>query len=201
MAAGLGQVATNLISQLGYGGLSLGLILDSFGIPIPSEVLVPLATVLATTGRFNPWAVFIVATLAQVLGGVVAYAIGRYGGEPILERYGKYVFITKKDLARSHRVFDRYGRWLVMVGRCVPGIRGLIGYPAGVAEMRFWVFALFTAVGSAAWTLVLMLMGYWLGKNLNMIDQIATQFSLAGLLVVVLVVGWFVWRHWPRRSA
>jgi membrane protein DedA with SNARE-associated domain len=195
----LSQIATDLISGLGYLGLAFGLVIDSFGIPVPSEILVPLATILAFQGRFELWAVFVVATVAQVVGSSIAYAIGRYGGEPLLERYGKYVLISQHDLQRVHRVFEKYGIWVTLVGRCVPGIRGLVAYPAGVAEMPWRTFLLFTVVGSAVWTAFLMVLGYWLGGNLELMDQLAHQFSVVG---IVLVLGFLVWhfRHiWMQK--
>ena len=195
----LSQIAIDLISSLGYGGLAAGLFVDSFGIPIPSEILVPLATVLAAQGRFSYPAVFIIATLAQLVGGLVGYYVGRYGGEPILERYGKYVLISKHDLARTHRAFAKYGKWITMAGRCLPGIRGLVGYPAGVAEMNLGLFVLYTTIGSAVWTLVLMGLGIVVGNNLATFDNIASRFSLAGIAIVAGILVWH-FRHLWRRG-
>ena len=201
MAVSLTTIATDLISHLGYSGLTLGLFIDSFGIPVPSEILIPLATVLVDKGRFSTIGVFAIGTLAQVAGALTGYLIGRYGGEPILERYGKYVLITKNDLERTHRAFEKYGIWLTLLGRWVPGIRGLIAYPAGVAEMRLDTFLLFTTLGAAIWTTFLMYMGELIGDNMAVMDQIAGKFSLVG---VVLIVGFVVWhfRHywWFRRD-
>jgi membrane protein DedA with SNARE-associated domain len=181
--------------------LGLGLFIDSFGIPIPSEILVPLGTVAAMQGRMALWAVFVLGTLAQVAGGLAGYLIGRYGGEPILERYGKYVLISKRDLARTHRAFEKYGRWITMVGRCVPGIRGLVAYPAGVAEMNLGAFLAYTALGSAVWTAVLMLFGYMIGDHLDVFDRLAGQFSLICIALVLGLVAWH-FRHlwWKSRG-
>jgi membrane protein DedA with SNARE-associated domain len=134
-----------------------------------------------------------------VAGGLAGYLIGRYGGEPILERYGKYVLISKRDLARTHRAFEKYGRWITMVGRCVPGIRGLVAYPAGVAEMKIGPFLVYTALGSAVWTAVLMLFGYAIGNHLEVFDRLASQFSIIG---IVLVLGLVIWhfRHLWRKE-
>ncbi|HSX02363.1 MAG TPA: DedA family protein [Candidatus Saccharimonadia bacterium] len=204
MVLNLTQLAINLISHLGYGGLALGLVIDSFGPPIPSEVLVPLGTVLALHGRFAVWAIFVVATLAQVVGGTIGYLIGRYGGEPLLERYGKYVLISHHELRRTHRAFERYGIWLTMVGRCVPGVRGVIAYPAGIAEMRFRTFLIFTTLGAALWTGFLMYMGFLIGNNLALIDQLASRFSLIGVVLLVGLLAWYfrhLWWRWGRDSA
>lgn len=195
MAVSFTQIATSLISQLGYGGLGLGLVLDSFGVPIPSEVLIPLATVLALEGRFNVWWIFVLGTAAQVLGGLVSYLVGRYGGEPILERYGKYILVSRQDLAKTHRAFERYGVWMTMAGRCLPVIRGLIGYPAGIAEMRVGTFLVFTALGSAVWTGFLMVLGAVLRHNLEVIDAVGSKFSLLVMGLLVLAVAWH-FRHW-----
>jgi membrane protein DedA with SNARE-associated domain len=119
------RIAMDLMSQLGYTGMTIGLILDSFGIPIPSEVLLAVGGALAATGRFELWLVFVLGTLAQLVGAMVGYWIGRYGGYPFLERYGKYVFISKHDLKRTHEAFEKYGPFITMAGRCVPVIRKL----------------------------------------------------------------------------
>lgn len=194
------RVATDLMSQLGYAGMSVGLVLDSFGIPIPSEVLLTVGGALASHGRFNVWVVFTLGVLAQVAGASIGYAVGRYGGQPILERYGKYVLISKRDLARTHKTFEKYGPLMTMVGRCLPLIRGLIAYPAGIAEMRIDKFLLYTTIGSSIWTALFVWLGYTLGENLGMVNEWLHEFSLLVLLGIVALVVWHLRSHlrWPR---
>jgi membrane protein DedA with SNARE-associated domain len=189
----LTQIALDLISNLGYTGLFLGLFLDSFGIPIPSEVLVPLATVLALQGRFSLAIIFFVAVLAQVAGGLTGYYIGRYAGEPFLEKYGRYVLISRRDLARTRSAFDKYGRWFVMIGRCIPVIRGFIAYPAGITEMPIPTFLIYTAIGSAFWTAILMAQGLLLKNNLALIDSVIQKFSYLIIGLIIIYVAWHIW--------
>ena len=188
----LTQIAFDLISKLGYGGLFFGLFIDSFGIPIPSEILVPAATALVSEGKFTLVGVFIVAVVAQTLGGLAGYLIGRYAGEPFLLKYGKYVFISHRDLARTHLAFQKYGRVLTLVGRCLPVIRGLIAYPAGIAEMPIGTFLIYTTVGSAVWTAFLMYLGYLLGGHLELIETYGHQLSYLIIGLVLVAVGWHV---------
>lgn len=188
----LTQLAFDLISKLGYGGLFFGLFIDSFGIPIPSEILVPLATALVSQGNFSLVGVFIVSVVAQTLGGLAGYVIGRYAGEPFLLKYGKYVLISHRDLARTHLAFEKYGRVLTLVGRCLPVIRGLIAYPAGIAEMQIGTFVTYTAIGSAVWTAFLMYLGYLLGGHLDLIETYGHQLSYVIMVLIVVAVGWHV---------
>jgi len=192
------QIAGDLLSQLGYVGLATGLILDSFGIPIPSEVLLAIGGALAATGRFDVWVVFILGVAAQVTGGLIGYGIGKYGGHPILERYGKYVFITKKDLDRTHAAFEKYGAWMTMLGRCLPVVRGLIAYPAGIAGMNLGKFLLYTTIGSAVWTALFVWVGFTVGDNLGSISKYMHVLSLG---VVLAVVAWVIWYYMHRRRS
>jgi membrane protein DedA with SNARE-associated domain len=190
----LAQLATDMLSHLGYWGLALGLFLDSFGPPIPSEVLLLLGGTLAATGRFELWAVFVIGIVAQVLGGLVGYTIGRYGGHPFLEKYGKYVLISKRDLKRTHAAFEKYGPWMAMLGRCVPVVRGLIAYPAGIAEMRLDLFIIYTTIGSTIWTALFVILGYTLGDNIEMVSDIFHQFTIIVVLAIIAAVVWH-FRH------
>lgn len=187
MSFSLTAVATGLILSLGYSGLGLGLVVDSLGVPIPSEVLIPLGTILAEQGRFNLWIIFVLGTAAQVVGGLISYWIGRRGGLPAAEKFGRYVLVSHHDLERTHAVFAKYGRWMTAVGRCLPVIRGLVGYPAGIAEMPVGEFVLWTTFGAAVWTGILMFLGHILSSRLGLIDQIMNKFSL--LIIALLIVG------------
>lgn len=187
MSFSLTTIATDLISNLGYFGLGLGLVVDSLGVPIPSEVLIPVATILAEQGRFNLWIIFVLGTAAQVIGGSISYWIGRRGGLPAAEKFGRYILVSHHDLRRTHAVFAKYGRWMAAGGRCLPVIRGLVGYPAGIAEMPFGEFVIWTTLGSAVWTGILMFLGHILSSRLGLIDQTMSKFSL--VIIVVLVVG------------
>lgn len=198
------RLALDLLSTLGYTGMTVGLVLDSFGIPIPSEVLLAVGGALAASGRFNIWLVFFIGVLAQLVGGLIGYWIGRYGGLPFLERYGKYVLISKKDLAKTHEAFEKYGPLLTMLGRCVPLIRGLIAYPAGIAGMRLDKFIVYTAIGSTVWTALFVWIGYTVGDNLDAINPYLHELTLG---VVILVIAGIVWhvreplmKLWRRKT-
>lgn len=191
----LTSIATGLISGLGYGGLAVGLVVDSAGIPIPSEVLLPVAGALVRQGRFNMALVIIVATLAQTVGAVLAYWIGALGGLPLVEKYGKYVLFKKHELDKTHALFEKYGAILSFVGRCIPGLRTYIGYPAGVARMRFDVFLIASALGSLVWTVFLTLLGYALATKLDLIDRTVSRF---GIIVVLIAIILFV--YYMRKS-
>lgn len=195
----LTTIATQLISSLGYGGLAFGLIIDSAGIPIPSEVLLPLAGALARQGRFNLVLVIIVGTLAQTAGAALSYWIGAQGGLPLVKKYGKYVLFREHELHRTHALFEKYGAWLTLIGRCVPGVRTYIGYPAGIARMRFDLFMAASVVGSLVWTILLSVLGYQLANKLDVIDRIVRQFGLIALAVGVVALFVYIY-HNNKRS-
>lgn len=190
----LTKLAFDLISTLGYGGLAVGLFIDSFGIPIPSEVLVPLAAALVAQDKFTLIGVFVVSVVAQTLGGLAGYVIGRYAGEPFLLKYGRYLLISHRDLAKTHLAFQKYGRLLTLVGRCLPVIRGLIAYPAGIAEMPLGTFTAYTAIGSAVWTVILMYLGSLLGGHLDLIETYGKQISYLIIVILIVAVSWHVRR-------
>ncbi len=191
-------IATDMISALGYGGLAVGLIVDSAGVPIPSEVLIPLAGALAAEGRFSLILVILIGTVAQTFGAILAYWLGKGAGLELVKRYGKYVFFSHHELEKTHALFERYGTGLTLLGRCIPGVRTYIGFPAGIAGMRFDVFAIASLVGSFVWTVILALLGYYAAAHLDVIDQVLNRF---GIVMLVLLVGAFVFyvKHKQKR--
>lgn len=192
MALSLTQSAVDLISSAGYLGLALGLIVDSAGIPIPSEVLVPLATVSAKQGNLNLVAVILVSIVAQVIGGIIAYEIGRRGGVPFIKRYGKYVLLSQRDLDITRAQFERRGQLLAFMGRCIPVVRGYIGFVAGIAEMPFKRFLMATIAGSMLWTLILAAAGWLLAEDITVIDRVLKPFSELIIIAIVVAVICFI---------
>ena len=190
----LTHLAIQLLSTLGYTGMAVGLVLDSFGIPIPSEVLLAIGGALAASGRFNVWLVFIIGVAAQLTGGLIGYVIGKYGGLPFLRRYGKYVLISQEDLTKTHLAFEKYGAWMTMIGRCIPLIRGLIAYPAGIAGMPMKKFLLYTTIGSAVWSAIFVWIGFTVGDNLEFIRPWLHELTLAVVILAIAGVAWHLRR-------
>jgi membrane protein DedA with SNARE-associated domain len=183
-----------------FAQLAINLIVDSMGVPIPSEILLPLSGALVKQGQFSFVMVLIVATVAQSFGAFLAYEIGATGGIKLVKRYGKYVLFNERELATTQRWFDRYGAWLTLVGRCLPVIRTYIGYPAGIAKMPRHRFLIATVVGSFFWSLILIVAGYIMADNLKAIDTFLHKFSIVILGLLVLAVIWYVVRHWRGRK-
>src|SRR3954465_636460 len=123
------------ISTLGYGGIVLLMAIESACIPLPSEIIMPFSGYLVYTGRFNIWLVGVAGAFGCVLGSLIAYSVGMYGGRPLIEKYGKYLLISHHDLNLADRWFARFGEAIVFVSRLLPAIRTFIAFPAGVARM------------------------------------------------------------------
>jgi membrane protein DedA with SNARE-associated domain len=201
-----------LITMLENHGLIiifLTMIAESACIPIPSEIVVPYGGVLAAQGNTHMWEVIFVATLANLVGSAIAYAVGRYGGRALLDRYGKYVFVTPHHLERADHWFEKHGQVTVFFTRMMPGVRTVISLPAGIAKMPVVKFFAYSAIGSVIWNAALAYLGYGFRKALgesgwarlqDIFDEYNHYFYIVLAVVVVLLIGWAVW-HWRRRKS
>ncbi len=188
--------------SLGYAGIFYIMTLDSLMIPLGSEAVMTLAGVLAFEGKFNFWLVVVVALVASMLGSTLSWLIGKYGGRKLLERYGRYVLIRKREMERGDQFFRKHGEAAVMFGRLIPLLRTYISLPAGVARMPFGRFSVFTLAGSAAFILVLMTLGYEFASRIQGILASESLYSLIGAgLVVLVVIVLFVVRIRRRNAA
>ena len=196
------QFITHVIDVGGYAGIVALMSIESACIPLPSEIILPFAGYLVFLGHFN---LLLVATAGAVgcnLGSVVGYWIGAKGGRPLVERYGKWVLMSRHDLDRMTRFFARYGAITVLLARLMPVVRTFIAFPAGIAKMSQVRFHIYTFVGSWPWCFVLAYVGMKLGEKWHTdprFEQVFHRFHLAvemGLLA--LLVG-FVWAHFNRK--
>jgi membrane protein DedA with SNARE-associated domain len=196
------DLVTSVYQAVGYIGVALWVAIESVIVPIPSELVLPFAGFLAAfaenieplTGA--PWSVpLIVAfgTLGAVVGALIAYAIGFWGGRPLLDRYGRYLLIDPEDLDKAEAWFARYGAAAAFFGRLVPVIRSLVSFAAGVARMPLLPFVVFTALGSLPFTIALVVGGYTLGENWETIGGILKQFEYLAIAAVIIGVLIFVW--------
>ncbi len=186
------------ISTLGYGGVVLLMAIESACIPLPSEIIMPFAGYLVYKGQFNLWAVGVAGALGCVVGSWVAYYVGLYGGRPLIEKYGRYVLLSRHDLDLADRWFSRYGELIVFASRLLPVVRTFIAFPAGIARMNMTRFTLYTFLGSLPWCIGLAYVGQLLGEQWDKNETLKTWFHrfdfLIGILIVLAVV-WWVWRH------
>ena len=197
------DLVTQIYEAVGYLGVALWVAIESVIIPIPSELVLPFAGFLVGQGTAiepltgQPWNVVLVTlfgTVGATLGALVAYAIGLYGGRPVIERWGRYLGITPADLDRADDFFDRHGNAAAFFGRMVPVIRSLVSFAAGIAHMPLGRFVVFTFLGSLPWTLLLVVSGVVMGANWEEIGGILKRFEyliLAILAVIALLWIWF----------
>jgi membrane protein DedA with SNARE-associated domain len=186
------------ISTLGYSGVVLLMAIESACIPLPSEIIMPFSGYLVSTGQMNLWGVAVAGAVGCVLGSLVAYWVGMYGGRPLIEKYGRYILLSHHDLDLADRWFAKYGEVIVFVSRLLPAIRTFIAFPAGVARMNLTKFVIYTFAGSLPWCLGLAYAGQKLGEQWNRDETLKTWFHrfdfVIGILAV-LAVSWWIWRH------
>jgi membrane protein DedA with SNARE-associated domain len=186
------------VSSAGYPGLAGLILVENLFPPIPSEVILPLAGFYVSTGQFAfVWAV-IAATAGSLVGALVIHGLARRSGRPLLLRYGRLLRIREADLDRSDEWFDRFGGWLVLGDRMVPGARSLVSVPAGLSEMPVGRFALLTTIGSAVWNAALIGAGSALGDNYEKVGDVVGPIStILNVSLILLLTGVGIW--WFRR--
>ena len=190
-----------MYDAVGYVGVALAVALETIVAPIPSEVILPMAgwkvsqsaadptVVEPLTGL--PWNIPMAvafATVGSLVGALVGYAIGAWGGRPILDRWGRYVGIGAEDLDRADRWFAKYGSWAVFIGRMVPLVRTFVSYPAGISHMHLGRFILYSTLGSLPWNLALIYAGFLLGENYEEIEAALKPYEYVIYAVVLVVV-------------
>jgi membrane protein DedA with SNARE-associated domain len=195
-----------IIDQAGYPGLFLVMVIGNVGIPVGAELVVAAAGAAAATGHLsNVWLAAAVATLGEIVGGLILYTVGYAGGRPFVARWGKYLKLDEKKLDRFHEFYERYGNVVVFVCRFLPFVRGVSALPAGVSRMQKRYFVAYTAAGSAIFCFTLAWLGSEFGAHFDTIAPQIHRFSLVLVLLtafaVVALVAQGVVRARRRRVA
>ena len=197
------QFVTHVIDVGGYAGIAALMGIESACIPLPSEIIMPFAGYAIYLGHMN---LFLAATAGAVgcnLGSAVAYWIGAYGGRPLVEKYGSYILLDRRDLDRTTHFFERFGTITVLVARLLPVVRTFIALPAGIARMPQVKFHVYTFVGSWPWCFALAYAGMKLGNAWHTdprLKHILHESDAAILLLLVAGLVWFIWSHWNHRA-
>ncbi len=176
------------------------MLLESACIPIPSEVIMPFSGYLVFTGRFMMWQIVFWGALGNLVGSALAYWVGFYGGRPLVEKYGKYILVSNRDLETADKWFSKYGQRAVFFSRLLPAVRTFISLPAGIARMDFKKFSFYTLIGSLPWSLALAYVGLALGENWASIRVYFEKFDYIIAALVILVIIWWIWRHFRYSS-
>ena len=189
-----------VISATGYGGVILLMAIESANIPLPSEIIMPFSGFLVAQGELNLWLVGLAGAIGCVVGSIVSYWLGAYGGRPLIEKYGKYILISHHDLDLADRWFSRYGEAIVFFARLLPVIRTFISFPAGIARMNFWRFVIYSFLGSLPWSLALAFLGQKLGENWESLRRYfhGLDWLILGLIIIGIV--WWIRRHLKQNQ-
>jgi membrane protein DedA with SNARE-associated domain len=190
------------ITAGGYPAVILLMAIQSACIPIPSEVIMPLAGWALAHSQMDLIILATLASLASNLGSIPAYWVGARGGRPMVERYGSYMLLSRHDLDRVDHFFDKFGSIAVLIGRMLPIIRTFIAFPAGVAKMNLFRFHVYTFIGSWPWCYALAWVGMKLGDRWNTdprFKEIFHRFHLGVEAVLLVGIIWFVVSHWKNR--
>lgn len=196
----------HFIATYGYTAIFVLMVAESACIPIPSELIMTFGGALAAGAvpgtHLNLIGVIIAGVAGNVVGSYIAWAVGRWGGQPALHRWGGRIWLREHDIERATRWFDKYGPRAVLIGRCLPVIRTFISLPAGIADMEPIRFGIYTTIGCIPWTAALAWAGYAVGANWQQVVNgfHGPTYIIAALVLIAVAIG--IWRfvRWHRSS-
>lgn len=185
----------DIISSLGYFGIGGGMLIESACIPLPSEMILPLAGFMVADGKIDLWLANLAVAVGSMIGSTLAYVVGYYGGRLFILKYGKYFFVSEEHFHKAESTFKKHGVTAVFFGRLLPVIRTFISLPAGIARMDFRKFFLYSLMGMLPWNFVLIFLGFKLGSNYETIVRpIFKRFEYVVIIAIVLVILYFVFK-------
>ncbi len=191
----------DLISSLGYSGVGAAMMIESMCIPLPSEMILPLAGFMVADGKVDLWLANAAVAAGSMIGSLIAYTVGFYGGRPFILKYGKYFFFSEEHFYKAENTFNKYGSAAVFFGRLLPVIRTFISLPAGMARMNLKKFILFSLTGMLPWNFILIFLGYKLGQQYEtVVRPIFKRFEYVVIGVILLVLLLLIFRALLRRK-
>jgi membrane protein DedA with SNARE-associated domain len=195
ITATLAVYATQFIASTGYITVFLGMVLESMIFPLPSEAIMPFAGFLVAEGRFDFLMVVLISTFGSLVGSLLSYWLGKFGGKPFVHKFGKYFLIDQAELDITEKFFHKNGQITVFICRFIPVIRHLISLPAGIAKMNIWKFIYLTAIGACLWNSFLTYLGYVLRQNWELVLKYSEVIDIVIVLIILVLIGLFIYRQ------
>jgi len=198
----ISHFAITVLGATGYAGAAFLMALESMIAPVPSEAVMPFVGFLVADGKWGLAEAILATSIGSFIGSYLSYLMGYYGGRPFVLKVGRFLLLDVHDLEVTERFFQRRGSALTLfASRFIPVVRHLVSIPAGIGRMRFWPFAIATTAGATLWNTFLLLCGYKLRENWELVQIYRHHFD--GLIVGMLVasVAWYVWYKLRRRRA
>src|ERR687885_274933 len=190
----------HLIEHYGYLLIFFGVMAESMGVPLPGETILISAGILAQRGNLDLGDTILLGILGAVVGDQIGYWVGREGGRPFVLRWGRYVLVTPERLARAEAFFARHGGKAVFLARFFSGLRVFGALVAGMSRMRWSTFLLYNALGGATWATAVVLVGYFLGSSLALVQRWLGRATLLLAVLVALAVGFYLTYRWAARN-
>lgn len=180
----IAATAVALIGATGYPGIFILMMMESMVFPVPSEAVMPFAGFLIVDGQFTYTGVIVASTFGSIVGSLLSYAIGYYGGKPFIHRFGKYLLLNTHHLEVSERFFAKRGDITILIARFIPIVRHLISIPAGFGKMNLWKFSLYTIIGACCWNTFLTYVGYTLKNNWTEVMKYSHTIDLVFIVII-----------------
>lgn len=196
----LATYATAFIDKAGYPGIFLTMVLESMVFPLPSEAVMPFAGCKVYDGRFTFEFVVMASTFGSIVGSLLSYFIGKYGGKPFVDRFGRILLLNREDLAATERFFTKYGQATIFFSRFIPVVRHLISLPAGTGKMNLVKFSMYTVAGACLWNGFLAFCGFLLRKNWENVMHYSRYIDIAVVALLALGLYYFITKHLQRRK-
>jgi len=194
----LSEYVLGLVKEFGYIGIILGMAIESSLVPLPSEIVMIPAGVLAQKGEMNFFMVVFCGVLGSYIGSLANYVGAYLLGRPLIVKYGKYFFLSEKKLKRVEAFFRKFGNISIFIARLIPVVRHFISIPAGFAKMNFWQFSLYTILGSTLWMIILTAVGYFIGQNAQKVHELMPLLKMGALGFCLVVICYICWRFYKK---
>jgi membrane protein DedA with SNARE-associated domain len=186
---------TKLIETGGYTGIFILMALESMVAPVPSEAVMPFAGFLVTTNTFTMPMVIIVSSIASIVGSLISYYMGYWGGKPVVLKFGKYLLLDKHHLEMTENFFAKYGEKTIFICRFIPVVRHLISIPAGIGKMHIWKFTIYTVAGAVIWNAFLAYLGVWLAERWTLVHHYSRYLDYVVVIMIIALIGYWIMKR------
>ncbi len=193
--------ATRLIEATGYPGVFILMVMESMVFPVPSEAVMPFAGFLIEQKTFTAWGVILASTLGSIVGSLISYYIGLFGGMPFVRKFGKYALLDMTELEATERFFRKRGDLTIFICRFIPVVRHLISIPAGTGRMNVLRFSIFTIIGAGLWNAFLAYVGFVLKSNWEEVMKYSHIIDIVVMICLAAIIGLYVHRHLKRKAS